>query len=267
MEWVLLFAVGALAGVAAGLLGIGGGLILVPALSALLQMQGVALGTAVTMAVATALAAIVMTATSSIWAHHRRGSVQWPWVRLMSPWIVLGSILGGISGHWLGGQFLALMFALFALVVAWRMAFARHGEETEQRSLRWPQGVAVITGWISALVGIGGGSITVPYLRGHGTPMTYAVATGAALGYPIALSSALTYVWLGRNEMIHVPHWGYVYWPGLLCVGLSSVACAPWGAALAHRWPAQRLARIFAVLLAVVALKMLWGLRAGLLPN
>lgn len=253
---ILLAAAGLLAGVSAGLLGIGGGLILVPAVSWILQRQGVDLGLAVTMAVATALATIVFTAASSVWAHQRRGAVRWSVVGVMVLWVAAGAVLGGIAGDYLGGRWLAGFFALFALLVAMRMWRGARIQVRPARPLWWPRTVAAAVGGLSAMAGIGGGSMTVPYLVWRGVPMAQAVATGSALGYPIALAGAATYIALGWRQPIAVPHWGYLYWPGFLLITAVSMISAPWGAALAHRWPARRVAQIFALLLVVVALRM-----------
>jgi uncharacterized membrane protein YfcA len=263
MEWLLLAVTGVVSGVAAGLLGIGGGLILVPVLIWLLDRRGLSLDIAVNMAVATALGVIVFTALSSLWAHHRRGAVRWGLVRLIAPWIALGALLGAGLAHWIGGHWVAIVFVIFALYTAWRMWHSAQFEEGDVLALRWPRSVGVGAGVISAMVGIGGGSITVPYLRWHHLPMVNAVATGAALGYPIAISSVLTYIALGWGQSFNVPSWGYVYWPGLLIIAVCSVVSAPWGAALAHRWPTRYLARIFALLLAVVAVRIAWRVLNG----
>lgn len=260
MEWLLLLGIGFIAGIAAGLLGIGGGLILVPALSWVLIQHDVPLDLAATMAVATALAVIVFTALSSIRAHHRRGAVRWLEVKIMAPWIALGAGAGAVLGHFLGGRFIIFIFALFAILLAWRMYFQSGEVKPSEHELKRPKSAAFGIGLLSALVGIGGGSMTVPYFRSHGLAMVNAIANGAALGYPIAVASALTYIVIGWQQDIAVAHLGYVYWPGLLVISVTSVAAAPLGASLAHKWPTQVLARIFAMILLIVAIKMLWEL-------
>lgn len=256
MHFSLLLFAGIVAGVSAGLLGIGGGLVLVPVLTWLLVDLGVELKLAVTMAVATSLAAILFTAVSSVVAHHRRGAVDWPVVLRMGPMIGLGAVLGGVLADYIGGIWLARMFALFAMVVALRTWVGWKPLGQEQVTYTWARTLAVVMGAISSMVGIGGGSLTVPYLSWRGMAMVRAVATGSGLGYPIALAGAGAYIILGWRQAIEVPHWGYIYWPGMMVIVLTSVMSAPWGAALAHRWPPRRVARIFALLLALMAARM-----------
>ncbi|GAB4182807.1 MAG: sulfite exporter TauE/SafE family protein [Wenzhouxiangellaceae bacterium] len=259
LEFFLLLAAGAVAGIGAGLLGIGGGLVLVPALSWILQSAGVPLHQAVTMAVATALAIILLSSLSSLWAHHRRGAVDWATLRLMAPWIILGAAAGSYAATVIGGAWLARLFAVFALVVAWRMWRQQQVQRYQANGLRWPRQVAFYGGMISAMLGIGGGSINVPYLTWSGLRINRAVATSAGLGYPIALAGSISFLALGWSLSLPVAHWGYIYWPGWMICSVASVALAPVGAALAHRWPGHWVARIFAGLLTIVAVRMLFN--------
>ncbi len=250
---------GALAGVAAGLLGIGGGLILVPLLHWVLIAAGVDAAPAMVMAVATALATMPLTAASAIAAHQRRGAVDWRLVRRLAPWIAAGALAGSLLAAWLGGEVLRRLFAVFALTMAWRLW--RGGTAREfAPSLPGPVAAAISfgIGTLSAMLGIGGGSMTVPWLHHRGLAMARAVAAGSALGYPLALTGSVGYLAGGRGFEAPVPHLGYVYWPGLLLVALATIVTAPWGVRLAHHLPGRQVALVFAGFLLAVAVKFAW---------
>jgi uncharacterized protein len=254
---VLLLAVGALAGTAAGLLGVGGGLVVVPALTFLFAAWGLDGGVAVHSAVGTSLATIVVTGTASARAHHQRGAVLWPWVRRLGPAVAAGAVAGALLARQLPGGGLRAAVGVFELVVAVRMALAAFTPRAGGARAGSPLWGLPI-GALSALVGIGGGTLTVPYLAVRGVPLHKAVGTGSALGVPIALAGGIAFVLTGwRATGIAAPHLGYVYLPGFAAVAVTSVLFAPLGARLAHRLPADRLRRVFAVVLAVAAIRML----------
>ncbi len=252
---------GALAGVSAGLLGIGGGLIIVPALLAIWQQGGLDSPWLVQMAIATSLASIVFTSVSSVYAHHRRGAVLWPQVARLAPGILLGAGLGAWSAAGLPGAWLKAAFGVFELLVAAQMAFRLRPRP--QRGLPGGLGmgaVGVLIGWLSALLGIGGGTLTVPFLSWCNVTMQKAVATSAACGLPIAVAGSLAYVFAGWGAQgLPAGALGFVQLPALLGVVAASVLFAPLGAWLAHRLSAPALKRVFALFLALLGLWMLLG--------
>ena len=250
---------GAFTGIMAGLFGIGGGLLIVPVLTGMLTGFGIATDQVVHLAIGTSLGTIVFTSLSSIRAHHRRGAVQWPLVRLMAPGIMVGAILGAL----IAGQFdrngLRTIFALFEFAVAIYL-FLSPVPTPMQHNMGKPLliGTGGIIGMISSLLGIGGGTMTVPFLVWNRVRVQEAVATAAACGLPIALAGVTGFmlVGLGQNDLPDLAT-GYVYWPALAGIALTSILFAPVGAALAHRLPAQKLKKAFALLLVLLGIKML----------
>ncbi len=258
--------VGMLAGLLAGLMGVGGGLVMVPALLFLMPWAGLEPARPAHVAVGTSLAAIVPIAIASMWAHHRRGAVEWRQVGRLAP----GLAVGGWSGAWVADRldtaWLQTLFGGFLLLVAWQMARGAAGKERAVSGavpLFLPLDVAA--GWaiglVSGLVGIGGGTLTVPYLVWRGRAMARAVATSAACGLPIALAGAAGFVHFGRHADLDLAS-GYLYWPAVLAMAPAAVAMAPVGARLAHALPVPRLKRLFSGVLLLVAARLLfsgWG--------
>lgn len=261
MEILPYLLLGAFAGVLAGLLGVGGGLVIVPALAYLLPARGVAPEVVMHLALGTSLATIVLTSISSVAAHHRRGGVQWKVFGRLTPGVLIGAFLGAGVADALPAEPLRLAFGVFALLVALQLGLA--AKPPPQRELPGPAGMGLAGGTIgavSAIVGIGGGSLTVPFLAWCNVPMRVAVATSAAVGLPIAVAGALGYALMGLGHPSLPPGaLGYVYLPALLGIALASVLCAPVGARLAHAVPAPALKRFFAVFLAFIGLRMLLG--------
>lgn len=258
---VLFCAVGALVGTLAGLLGIGGGIVMVPALIWLLP--GLAVSTTVLsqMAVGTSLACICIISISSARAHHRRGGVRWPVVLSMAPGLVLGALLGAWVAHFLSSLMLQRIVGLAAVLLAVKMFLgsqpAPHREVPSKPGLA---GVGTAIGAMSSLIGIGGGSMTVPYLSWCNMDMKYAVGTSAACGIAIAWSGVIGFLVAGWGMAgTGIASFGYVSLPAFAAITLGSVVCVPLGASLAYRLPAKTLKRVFAVLLAVVGIKMLLG--------
>jgi len=253
---------GLLAGVMAGLLGIGGGLVLVVALVWLLPLQGVPQEAVMHVALATSLASIVLTGLSSAAAHHRRGSVRWASVR----WLVPGMLLGGFLGSWvavaLPGSVLRYAVAIYCLLAAAQLAFGRQRERAESAGDARGPGLSAAglgIGSVSALVGIGGGSMTVPLLVWLGIAPVRAVGTSAACGVAIALASAIGYATLGSPDDMPDYSVGHVYLPAALGVAVASVLAAPLGTRLAHAISASALKRVFAVFLVAVGASLLLG--------
>jgi uncharacterized membrane protein YfcA len=260
-ELVLYLGLGSLAGLMAGLLGVGGGLVIVPVLIWAFTLLGFDSEVLVHLAVGTSLATIVVTSLSSIRAHHRRGAVRWELVRRLSPGILLGSLIGALVADWMSSEWLRRVFAVFVLIVGTRMLLGlnvRVGLQLPGPTGMW--GAGGVIGAVSALVGIGGGSLTVPFLHASGVGMREAVATSSACGLPIALAGGLGFVWTGWSQPgLPQGSTGFVYWPAFAGIVLTSVLFAPLGARLAHRLPVRALQRVFAALLLGVGVKLLSG--------
>jgi len=256
MIWIEYALTGLFAGFLAGYLGIGGGLVLVPVLSWLFSRDPATAGMAVQMAVATSLATMLFTSMSSLLAHHKRGAIIWPLVRQMTPGLLAGALLGSFIADLIGNDALGNVFAVFALVVSLQML--RGSGQSGSRHL--PGHLPVIStgfgiGTISSLLGIGGGSMTVPWLLWHGQRVQSAVATAAACGYPIAVAGTLGFVLLGGGQSSEYSL-GYVNLQALAGVALFSVLGAPLGVAAVHRSSPLLAKRVFAVFLMVIAVKM-----------
>lgn len=258
-ELAIFLLTGAIAGVVAGLFGVGGGMIMVPVLLTIFMGLGFPADVLMHMALGTSLATIVVTAMSSIRAHHQHGAVRWPDFRQLLPGIVLGALFGAVVADQFASRQLQLAFGVVELLIAARLLFV--GQPSASRSLPGRIGMAMAGGGIgvvSALAGIGGGTVTVPFLLWCSVPMRNAVATSAACGLPIAVFGALGYVLVGWSAPgLPAGATGFVYWPAAVCLLLTSVFFAPLGAKLAHRLPPLLLRRLFAVLLAILGLKML----------
>ena len=250
---------GAFAGLAAGLLGVGGGLIIVPVLAGLYAGQGFPQASIMQLAVGTSLATIVVTSLSSMRSHHLRGAVLWPQVIQLSGGILLGAWLGAAVAHGLNSRVLGILFALFEFAVAAQMVWGRLPEAHRSVPGRWANaGAGLVIGTVSAILGIGGGTLTVPWLVWHNVDIRQAVGTSAACGLPIALSGTLGFVVAGwRVEGLPAGATGYVYWPAVIAIILSSVLVAPVGARLAHTLPQAHLKKAFALLLATLGVLMI----------
>lgn len=251
---------GAVAGVLAGLLGVGGGLVIVPVLTWAFVHAGTLTTAPVQFAVGTSLATIVFTSLSSIRAHHRRGAVRWDIVRRLVPGIVLGTLGGAWLATYLDSHTLGTVFGVFEIVIAIHMALDRRPAAT--RGLPATPGMLAAgtgIGGISALLGIGGGTLTVPFLAWCHVVMREAVATAAACGLPIAVAGATGFMLFAPSTVATDWATGYVYWPAVFGIAVTSVATAPLGAWLAHRLPSRALKRVFSIVLALLGLKMLLG--------
>lgn len=258
-EWIAYGSLGAFAGVLAGLFGVGGGLVIVPVLVLLFQRNGFAPEVITHLAIGTSLATIVFTSLSSVYAHHRRGAVQWHSVLRLAPGIVIGAWIGAVLADRLPGVQLRTVFGVFELLVALQMGFGLRASAHRQLPGWTGMGLAGgVIGAVSAVVGIGGGTMTVPFLQWCNVPMRQAVATSAACGLPIAIAGAMGFVVSGWGEAL-LPQLssGYLYWPAFGGIVLASVIMAPLGARLAHSLPAEQLKRVFSVFLAFLGLRML----------
>lgn len=251
---------GLVVGFVAGLLGVGGGLIIVPVLIVLLHAQGLAAGMEPQLALGTSLASILFTSLSSVRAHHRHGAVEWPLVRRIAPGILIGTLAGALLAAQVSAFVLKLFFVLFLFYAAAQMWF--EFRPAPHRGLPGRAGTTLaggVIGAVSSWVGIGGGTLSVPFMLWHNVPLHRAIATSAAIGFPIAVAGAIGYVLGGRSvEGLPPGSLGFVYLPALAGIVVGSVLTAPLGARTAHRLPVRPLKRIFALLLVTLALRMVW---------
>lgn len=253
-------ALGAAVGFSAGLLGIGGGMLLVPFLTFLFTIKGVPGERVVHMAVATSLATIMFTSISSVRAHHQRGAVSWHIVKVLAPGILIGSWIGPWIGKQLNSAGLAMFFAVFVAISATQMLLDK--KPAASRELPGPLGMFAaggVIGILSGLVGAGGGFVSVPFMTWCNVKIHDAVATSAALGFPIALAGTLSNIYYGMNTPDLPPgSLGFVYLPALLIVSLASVLTAPLGARTAHSLPVKSLQKVFALSLFTLGGYMLY---------
>lgn len=261
LAWLLFPLLGIVAGLLAGLLGVGGGLVLVAALAWMLPMLGVPPEAAMHAALASSLASIVLTAAASARAHSRRGSVAWPTVAWMVPGLLLGGWLGSGVAVGIDGDVLRWIVAGYCLLAAAQLHFggARKGDATDSPG---PRGLPMAAagagiGAVSAVVGIGGGSMTVPLLVWRGVVPVRAVGTSSACGVAIGLASAVGYAMHAPAGALPEYAIGYVYLPAAVGVAVASVLAAPWGTRLAHHLHGDVLKRVFVVFLVLVALSLL----------
>ncbi|WP_160152675.1 sulfite exporter TauE/SafE family protein [Microbulbifer sp. ALW1] len=266
MEVLLIYLlVGIGAGTIAGLFGVGGGLIIVPALVLVFTAQGIAPEILTHMAVGTSLATIIVTSISSVRAHHGKRAVDWNIVATMAPGILIGSWLGGMTADWLSGPWLQLLIGVFAVGIGikmWLDGLRKAQLPTDGSRLPGKVGLSAVgafIGWASAIFGIGGGSLTVPFLSRCHVIMQRAVATSAACGLPIAIAGALSFAVQGWHNSL-LPEWssGYIYWPAFFGIVLTSTVFARVGAHIAHKLSPQLLKNCFAGLLLVIGARFIW---------
>ncbi len=251
---------GIIAGFLAGLFGVGGGLIIVPALMYCFFLQGFDPSISIHLAIGTSLATIILTSLSSTQAHHAHGAVQWFVVKRMVLGIFIGALLGALLAKNLKADVLKSIFAVFEMFVAFKLL---SNVKTKVHTVKLPGNMgltsaAILISAVSALVGIGGGTLSVPFLRWNGLSIQRAIATSAALGFPIAIAGALSFMWTGAGNLL-LPEYsiGFIYLPAFIAVSLASILLAPLGARCAHVLPAEVLQRVFAVGLLVIALILL----------
>ncbi|MDD5276568.1 MAG: sulfite exporter TauE/SafE family protein [Methylovulum sp.] len=251
---------GTVSGVLAGLFGIGGGLVIVPALTIMFSTYGFPVGHVLIMAVATSLATIILTAIASVVAHHRLGAVLWDKVLRLSPLIGVGAAVGAVIAKQIDAEVLRTILVVFLLYVGTLMALqVKPRPGTVKQPLWLDYTVATLIGLLSSMVGMGGGTLTVPYLVQGQMPMRNAVAVASACGLPIAIIGTASYAILGWDA-VQLPQWslGFVYLPAFAGVALTSICTAPVGARLAHKLPAAKLKRYFSLLLFIMAARLWW---------
>lgn len=253
--------IGILAGYLAGFLGIGGGFVVVPALTYLFLQDPETAPWAIHMAVATSLGTMLVTSLSSIVAHHRTGAIRWPLVRSLAPGLVAGAILGAVIADYLAGEALIRIFGVFAMLAGLQLILGRKPKgELPLPGQPAVSGVGLVIGSISSLIGIGGGALTGPWQLWHGVRAQNAVATSAACGYPIAIAGTAAFVFLGQGGSLPAGSLGYVNLPAFLGIALTSALAAPLGVATVHRLAPATVRKLFGGFLILVGLRMLTGL-------
>lgn len=259
--WWLAYAVlGLFSGFVAGLLGIGGGVLIVSVLTMLFAAQGFEHAHILHLALGSSMATIIFTSIASLRTHHLHGAVIWPVVKHVIPGVILGTFVGTRIAAHAPTRALALFFGIFILCIAIQMAFSLRPAPGREIPGRLGCNLAgAIIGAISALVAIGGGSLTVSWLTWCNVRIQQAIGTASAMGLPVAIFGSLGYLWNGLQiEQLPSGSLGYIYLPATLCLLVASMFTAPYGARMAHRLPVQTLKRIFAALLVILAIKMLW---------
>jgi len=261
LEWIIYPPLGVVVGIIAGLLGIGGGVVVVPILVFVFTAQGFPAHHMMQIALATSLGSIVFTSVASFMTHHKHGAVRWDIVK----GITLGILIGTFSGTWFAAQLstkaLKIFFACFLYYVAATMLSNFKPKPSRQLpGLLGMNGVGVVIGVISSLVGIGGGALSIPFMMYCNVPVHHAIGTSAAIGFPIAVAGTVGYILNGLSIAdLPTPHLGYLYIPALFGIAFFSFFTAPFGAKLAHKTPVLTLKRIYAVFLIVIATRILWG--------
>jgi uncharacterized protein len=259
VDYILYLSVGALAGFLSGLFGLGGGIIIVPALIFVFTANGLPIEVVTHLAIGTSLATIIVTSIASTLTHHQKGSVLWDLTRWLIPGLLLGSVLGGLLAASLSGSTLQLFFGTLMIIVASQLVVSpdERGSKNPGTLLLGIAGIFI--GSLSSLLGIGGGTLTTPFLTSIGTKIRQAVATSAACGLPIAIAGAITYLFSGlSNELVPEGSLGYIFIPAWLGIVLTSMPFARVGALLAHRINERRLKQLFAGIILILGVRLIW---------
>lgn len=260
IQWIISFLfLGSVVGFVAGLLGVGGGGIMVPMLTIIFLKQGVHVDNVMHLALGTSMASIIVTSFSSMRAHKKHDAINWKIVKLMSTGVIIGTFAATFLASHLSSLYLAIFFTVFMGYVALNMLFKKqnNGEIKEIKNSNLLISSTGI-GAISALVSIGGGSLTVPYLTSKNIDIKKAIGTSAAIGLPISIAGTLGYLINGWNNDVTYNHsLGFIYLPAVFLIAITSFVTAPFGAKLAQHLPVKILKKIFALLLVSLSLKML----------
>lgn len=259
MDFVTYLLLGVCSGILAGLFGTGGGLIIVPVLVFSFTIQGIAPEVLTHLAVGTSLSVILFTSINSALTHHRKGAVNWAVVRWLSVGIIAGSAAGSVTASKIPGTYLQQIIGVFAIVMAIQMWFGWKPKGTAKEMKRRYLAVAgVVIGWASAIFGIGGGALMVPFLSWNNVDMKNTVAISSACGFPIAFSATCSFIMVGW-DVSRLPDYslGYIYLPALIGISLTSMWSARVGAKLAHKLDAAVLKRLFSLLLLCVGVNFL----------
>ncbi len=251
---------GAFVGFLAGLLGIGGGFTMVPVLTEVFAHEGIGTSHLLPLAIGTSAASIVFSAMASARAHHRRGAVLWSIVTAMAPGLVLGSLIGPQIASALPMRALAAVFGTFTWYTAARMMSAKPPKSTRELPGRATMfGVGIGIGVAAGMVGTGGAFLAVPFMTRCNVKVHNAVATSAAIGLPVAVASAIGYMYAGWGAVDLPPYSvGYIYLPAMAGIVVMSMLFAPMGARVAHSWPVLRLRKVFALMMWIIGAWMWW---------
>jgi len=253
---------GLVAGLLAGLFGLGGGVIIVPVLVLIFSSHNFPESMVMIVAIATSLSTIIFTSVASILTHHKLGAIKWGSVKRLGPGILLGASFGAVVADYIAADVLKYCFVVYLLYVSIKMAWPQKNEAKADRKIRSRVDylMGLMIGFLSSILGIGGGTLTVPYLLSRKLVMKNAVAVSSVCGLPIAVSSTVSYIMLGWNVDL-LPEWslGYIYLPALAGIIICSVITAPIGAKLANRLPAKKIKRYFSIVLFLIAIKMIWA--------
>lgn len=249
---------GATAGLIAGIFGLGGGIIIVPTLIFTFSCLNFPAEVLTHLAVGTSLSTILFTSLSAIYVHHRKLAIDWPLACQLSLGMLIGGIIGASLAEFMSGALLQRIFAFYALSVALQMWFSWLPKAVLSLPRRFGCGLlGAGIGMVSGLFGIAGGSLVVPILTLYRVKITKAIATSAVTGFPIALSGSIGYIVMGwNNPALPENSFGYVYWPAMLGIILSSTIFAKFGALLAHRLSPRKLKKCFALVLVLIAIKL-----------
>lgn len=260
--WMVMLLAGAFAGFWAGLLGVGGGLIIVPIMVWILSAQQVGSDVSQHLAIGTSFAVMVFTSLSSVLAQNKRGAVQWDLVFKLAPWMVVGTLMGATVAKWIPGLALKMVFVVFAYVIAVQTFLDFKPKANRQMpGVTGSAASGSVIGILSSWVGIGGGSLSVPFMLFCNVPIVKAVGTSAALGWPIAVAGSMGYL-INGWAVSDLPQGalGFVYLPALLGLAIGTVTFAPLGVKVAHKLPPRKLKIAFACMLTLTATQMLWSI-------
>jgi uncharacterized membrane protein YfcA len=260
MDYLLYLGLGAVAGLISGLFGLGGGVVIVPILILSFELQGMAPEISTHVAIGTSLATILVTSLSSIYTHHHKQAVRWDLVKSIAPGIVIGALIGGIVALSLNGRLLQLLFGGFLVTIALQMLVYKSAGKGNVMPKPLMLGIAGTgIGGLSTLFGIGGGSLTAPFLTFNGVKIHQAVGTAAVCGFPIALAATLVYG-SATIPVAYLPEstLGYIFLPAWLGIVIVSTPCARLGALLAHRANALLLQKLFGIVLLLLGGRFVW---------
>ena len=255
IEWLSFLLIGVFAGLSAGLFGLGGGVVVVPGLLLVLGWHGFNGDYLMHIAVATSLITIIVTSLSSTYSHHRHQNINWPIVARLAPSLLIGAAFGAYLTNSLRSELLQLIFGVYLLAVAIKL-WLPDPKAMQQSLVKSPALLCfgTLIGFISALLGIGGGSLTVPYLLFAKQTIRKAIGISAACGLPISVSAALIFMYSAPSYLEQQWMTGYIYWPAFLGIISTSLFFAIVGAKWAQKLPMQRLQQLFSIVLLTISM-------------
>jgi uncharacterized protein len=257
--WWAYLLLGAVVGFIAGMLGAGGGLMMVPLLALIFEARGFPPQQLMHLAIATCMASVLFTSLASGWSHHREGAVRWDIVRALLPGIVTGALAASALAGGIDVKLLTLLFIAFVYYASARMLLGVKPKPSQDLpGTAGMLAMGVLIGAISSLAAIAGAALSVPFMVKCNVRVHEAIGTSAAIGLPIAAAATLGYIWSGAGVPLPAHSIGYIYLPALFLIAIATTISAPLGAKIAHRTPADRLRRIFALILLALATRMLW---------